>query len=486
MWDSTTLIAAALLSGGLIVGCATIPRQAGFTAVAETVESRTGWRLQQYAGTPPMLAIDVIQDLLRQDLTLDRAVRIALLNNRSLQATFEDLGVARADVMQAGLLKNPIFSGHVRFPRTSGPTDVEFAVAQAVLDTFFIPLRKKVAAAQFERAKLRVTDAVLALIAEVKTACYTAQAAEQVHALRQITLQAGQAASELAQRQYEAGNIRDFDLANEQAVYHQAQAELARIQAELTEAREALNRLLGLSAAQTTAWRMATALPALPPADPARDDLEALAISQRLDLAAARKDVEVLRRTLGLTRIGPFATPEAGVSTETEEGIRVTGPHWVWAVPLFDWGQADRSRAKAQLRQLEHQLAALEVAARSEVRLAADHLMAQRQLVETYQDHIVPLREQAVTSSQRHYNYMLIGVFQLLQLKQQAIEAQQASIEALRDYWITQAALERAVGGALPAADLSAKTSPPPRGQPASPVGQVPETPHEHHHGGGP
>ncbi|MBI4343274.1 MAG: TolC family protein [Candidatus Omnitrophica bacterium] len=268
--------------------------------------------------------------------------------------------------------------------------------------------------------------------------------------MRQTVLQAAEAAAELAARQYEAGNIRDFDLANEQVAHHEAQVELARSQVELTGAREALNRLLGLAGEPAMAWRVAFALPELPPTDPAADAPETLAMAQRLDLAAARREAAVLRSILSVTRLNPLRATEIGVSSETEEGDRVTGPIWEVPIPVFDFGQADIARATAQLQQQEHQLAVLEVAVRSEVRTLADRLTAQRRIAERYREHVLPLHQQIVTSSQRHYNYMLLGAFQLLQFKQEEIAARRAYIEALRDYWIARAELERAVGGTLP------------------------------------
>lgn len=439
------------MASGLVSGCATPPRNAGFMDVAKTVELRTSLHLQQYSGAPTGLVRDTIHELLREDLTGARAVRIALLSNRSLQATLEELGVARADVIQAVLPSNPVFSGHARVPDESGKTNLELAFAQPILDALFIPLRRRVAAAEFEQAKLQVGDAVLSLVTDVKTTYYAVQAAAQVRAMQQTVLQAAEAAAELAKRQYETGNINDLDLANQQAFFQQASMELTRSEAEVQVAREALNRLLGLSGAEAASWRMAAQLPEFPAADTSLEELEALAVSQRLDLAATRKETETFRRALTLARFAILPSPEVGINTETEpDGDRVTGPMWEMALPVFDWGQADRTRLQAQLRQSQHRAAALEVAVRSEVRRAYEQMVAQRQIAERYQTHLIPLQEQIVASSLRHYNFMLIGAFQLLLARQQEIEAHRGYIEALRDYWTTRAELERAVGGTLP------------------------------------
>jgi len=477
-------LANVLLSGSLVSGCATIPRHAGFPELAQTVESRTGLHLQQYSGAPTGLAADLIRQSLQEELTVDRALQIAVLNNRALQATLEDLGIARADVIQASLIKNPIFSGHARVPEENGTTNLELALAQSVIDTLFLPLRRRVALAQFEQATLTVTDEVLNLLTEVKTSYYASQAAARIHSLRQTVVEAAQAAAELAKRQYAAGNIRDIDVANEQAASQQASIELARSAADLAAAREHVNQLLGLAGPEAMAWRMAAQPLELPAADPPPDQLEALALSQRLDLAIVRQETAVLHRRLTVAHLGVVPDATAAINSERDpDGSRVLGPMWDVPIPIFDWGQADRAHLKAQLRQGAHRLAAMEVAARVQVRTAYERMAAEREIAQRYQDQLIPLRQQIVTSSLRHYNYMLLGATRLLMAKQNEVTAEKEYLEALRNYWMARAQLERAVGGRLPTDEATLASLAPVPEPPVSPS-TTPAPQHEHHHGG--
>ncbi len=490
MWSKA--IPVLLVSGGLVSGCASLSQQAGLTEVAQTVETRTGLPLQSYAGAPSAKTVDTIQQWLREDLSVDRAVRMALLNNRSLQATLQDIGIASAEAREAVLIPNPVFSGHARVP-DAGQTNIELALAENVLDVLLTPLRQRVAQAEFEAAKLRVAHDVLQLIADVKTASYTAQAAQETFILRQTVLQAAEAAATLAQRQYEAGNLRDFDLWNEQAAFHQAHLDLTRAELELKASRETLNQLLGFSGVEATTWRMATPLAELPAHDPALEHLEELALSQRLDMAAARKEVESFGKSLTLASLGFIPSGSAAINTEKDpDGSRVTGPAWDIGIPILNWGQAQRARAKAKRRQAEHRLAALEVAVRSQVRSAYAQLSTQREIAQRYQTTLIPLRQQIITSTQKHYNYMLLGVFQLLMVKQQAVSAQREYLEALRDYWIARADVEQAVGGRLPEPEASSSPTPPAKETPRQPkaapapedIQDMPGMQH-HQHGGG-
>src|SRR5574341_616243 len=206
MKDRSAAIFTMLVGIGIITGCASVPKEAGFPDVQKLIEQRIGRQVHWNQGTPEDVKVaGVIQSMLKQELTLDAAVQIALLNNRSLQATYEELGIAQADVVQAGLLRNPIFFASFRFMDRAvdrhRSTNTEFSVDQDFLDLLMLPLRKKVATAQFEQAKLHVGNAVLNLSAEVRSAYYTLQADEQTLEMRRTVVQATEAAVEIATRQ---------------------------------------------------------------------------------------------------------------------------------------------------------------------------------------------------------------------------------------------------------------------------------------------
>ncbi len=479
MPDKTSFMLTTMLSTGLVAGCASVPAQGGFAEVQQLIGQRTGLRVQWVQGKPEETAVqEAVQSLLQQALTPDAAVQLALLNNRSLQATYEELGIAQADLVQAGLLQNPVFAGSWRLPGHLSVLNSEYAVGQNFLDFLLLPLRKKLAAAQFEQAKLRVSDAVLRLGAEVKSAYYTFQGTQQMLTMRRTVVEAAEAAAELAKRQQQAGNLNALDLANEQAAYHQAKLDLARSEAEARLDRERLNRLMGFAEAKEH-WTIGDQLPDLPSTDPAGADLEAVAVSQRFDVAAARTTVEILQRALTTTRVGLVSSVDVGVDAEHDlDHAWVIGPTATVAVPIFDQRQAARARARAQLRQGQQQLAALEAEIRSEVRTAWERLLAARTTAESYRDSLIPLRTQIVDQEQRHVNYMLRGVYDLLLAKQNEVTARRDYIEAVRDYWVAWSDLERAVGGKLPIV-ASATPAPAP-----STSQEVPEPAHQHHHGG--
>jgi outer membrane protein, heavy metal efflux system len=443
------MAAAALLT--FASGCV-VPREAGFPDVAKSLAGRTSARVHWNQGTDEDRRVaDETRRLLSQELTVEAAAQIALFHNPELQANYERLGVAQAEVVQAGLLRNPSISLHYGFRiLESGLDELVGSITGVFLDLFLMPLKKKLANAEFRRVKLEVADAVLRKVDEVAQAFYTVQASAQVVAMRRAMLEAQQAATELAVRQHEAGNISDLDLSNEQAVYTQAKLDLLRAEYQLLGDRERLTRLLGVWGTDI-AYEVAPKLPDVPAAEPDLEHLERVAIEHRFDLAAVREEVQTASAALQLVKATrAFGRVDAGVQAHRDpDGPTSIGPTLDLELPIFDQKQAEAARLRAQLRAAQHRADALALAIRSEVRDSRNRLLAARTAIDYYRKTLVPLRERIVALSQEHYNAMLLGVYQLLQAKQNEISTYREYIETVRDYWIARADLERAIGTRL-------------------------------------
>lgn len=454
----------------IAAGCASTNPKTAFSDVNTTVNARLGQTVQ-WGHTNEV--VQAVSSLLRTNLTAQSAVTIALLNNRSLQATFEEVGISQAELAQASRLHNITLAGSWRLPnRPPSAVDAEYSASADFLDLLTLPARKKIAARNLEQTKLEVADKVLQLATEAQKAFYELQAQMEIVKRLATIVEVNDAQVDVAQRQYDAGNINDGELHNQQATANQAHLDLMRAKAEVKTDRERLNRLLGLSSDQIN-WQIADELPLLPEKEMPLENLESLAISQRLDLAAERKQLESITASLRMkknTRFFPGVT--IGVDTErTPDGQRVTGPTLDLELPLFDQGQPAVAKLAAQFQQARDTYLAHEINARSEVRENLDALLAAREAAEFSQKHLLPLRREILRDTQLQYNAMQKGNFELLTAKEREQNSEQTNVEALRDYWLARVALERAVGGRL-------QTSPSPTPEKSQPELQQ----HEHHH----
>jgi cobalt-zinc-cadmium efflux system outer membrane protein len=420
--------------------------------VEKAVSDRTGIavRWEQDAAAREA-ALAQVRAILKNPLTVNSAVQIALLNNRELLATLEDVGISAADLREAGTGKNPSVDLSIRFPnRAAAVADNEESAAIDLLDLLMLPLRKRVAADQLAAAQLRVADEALRLVAEVKATVYGLEADETMLGLRKTVVDINAAALALAQRQHEAGNTTDLALAQQQATYDTARLQAAMVENQEREHREKLNRLLSLWGSDI-AWKLAGGLPSLPENELPIHGLESLAVAQRLDLAAAHAGLTGVVRALGLTKSNRYiGALEFGVDSEREpELTRITGPTLRFELPVFNQGQARIAKGEAELRRAERKLDALAINIRADVRALHDKLAALRETVHFYQNEVVPTRRAITGDMVLRYNGMLVGNYELFATEAEQVETEQKSIETLRDYWLTRTELERAVGGNL-------------------------------------
>lgn len=449
---ATRALATFALAALVATGCATLEPERQLADVQRLAGERARGEVVWDKNASARAEIDArVTQLLQGELTPESAVQVALFRNRSLQAVLAELGIGDAELVQAGLLANPLLSAEVRFGISGSGTGAELSLVQAFMSILQIPLRKRVAAAQLEVTKLEVGAAIFALTADVRSAFYESQGAEQMLELRRTVMEAAELAADLARRQHDAGNVTDLELANQRALFEEARLSVAEAEVEAFERREALTALLGLWGEEAH-WSAAHRLPALPPQDPVARGLETLAVQRRLDLAAARQATVAASQTVALTRffrLLPDAELGAAAEREADGGDWSLGPAFALPLPVFDQGQAQLAIARGREIQREDELAALAVQIRSEVRLASARLDAARRRVVFYERVVLPLRQRILSDTQLEYNGMIVGVYQLLQAKRDEIDAGRAFVDSLRDYWVSRVDLERALGTEL-------------------------------------
>jgi cobalt-zinc-cadmium efflux system outer membrane protein len=361
--------------------------------------------------------------------------------------------VAQADLVQAGLFKNPILDAAVFFPLTGVRPDFQLSVVVGFLDALYVPLRKRVAAALFEEAKLKVTGAVLDFAAQVRTAFYVHQANEQLLELRQTIVQALTASLDVSRRLHEAGNISDLDLARDRAQTEATKVALRSAEVASRQSREQLNSLMGVWGEETR-WQIDGRMPDIP-AEPLQvNDVERVAVDRSIDLSHARQRIIAAGQQLGLntaTALVPDLELGVGAEREGQEAWKL-GPVLAVPIPLFDQGQGRIGRAVAELRRAQQEYYALGVRIRATARTIQDRIEGAQDQALYYRDILLPLRERIVNEAQLHYNAMQIGIIQLLRDREQQIETGVTYVETLREYWLARADLAQIASGRLPTA----------------------------------
>jgi outer membrane protein TolC len=389
--------------------------------------------------------------LLRRPLSAEAAVQVALLNNRGLQAAYNDLGFAEATLLEASLPPNPT----IAVSRLSGPVEIEIErkIIGNILALATLPARAEVARDRFRQAQLRAAEDTLRLAAETRRNYYRAVTArEQVRFLEQANASA-ETATKLARRLGETGAMNKLDQAREQVFHAELAAQLAGAHQRASSERERLIRSLGLWGSDPN-FRLPESLPALPPGPKNWPAIESDAIAHRFDLQIMRMDAAALAKSYGLTNATRFVSllELAGQDKntrerETGERIRDRGFEVEFQIPIFDFGEARVRQAEETYMQAVNRLSEKAVNVRSEARDAYRTYRSAYDIARHYEREVLPLRKIISDETLLRYNAMLIDVFALLAEARQRIAATIAAIEAKRDFWLASANLAAAVVG---------------------------------------
>jgi outer membrane protein TolC len=441
----------------LLAGCASFSPDGGFGKVADLTTERTGQTaLWQRSASETETVRVRVDELLKQPLTADSAVEIALLNNRGLQASFSELGIAESDLVRAGRLSNPSFS----FSHTSGGGIVEInrSLVFNVLGLLTMPLARQVGQQRFEQAQYQAALEAVSFAAETRTAFFNAVAAQDLVRYYVQVREAAEASNELARRMFQAGNFNKLAQMRQQAFYADATSQLARAQHQTVAERERLVRMLGLSGNQLS-FKLPERLPELPgtPAEP--KDAEQTAMDKRLDVLMAKRSTDATAQSLGLTKATRFVNVlNVGYANKSQTGEKLQNGYVIeLELPLFDFGSTRIAGAEATYMQSFNRSAEVAINARSEVRESYSAYRTAYDLAKHYRDEVLPLRKRISDENLLRYNGMLISVFELLADSRDQVMSVTSYVEALRDHWIAETNLQSAMTGRSPGSTAMAR-----------------------------
>lgn len=455
-----------ILSALTVAGCQSLSRDGGMDAVSAFARAELGREVSAIRTQAEAAeARAKVNELIARQLSADAAVQVALLNNRGLQAAFNDLFAAEGAALEASLPPNPKFSIARLVSRPE--IEIERQVVINILALATLPARREIAAVRFRAAQLRAAAGVARVAVEARRAYVDALAAQQSAALLAQAQAAAAQAAVLARRLGESGALNKLDQAREQVFFAELTGQLATARLRAQTARERLIRIMGLWGGET-GFKLPAGLPP-PPVRPLElMNIEREAVRRRVDLQIARLELDALAKSLGLTEVTRFInvlelTGQFDSIRERGHGERFSrsGFEVEFTIPIFDFGEARMRQAEQTYLAAVNRLADKAISVRSEARDAYRTYRASHAIARHYVNEVVPLRRIIGDEMLLRYNAMQIDVFQLLAETRQRVAAQIAAIDAIRDFWLADAEIVAALaGGGVSSAPAAVRAAP--------------------------
>ncbi len=479
---------AALLA---VSGCATVDPTPDYQRAAKHVAAATGQARTYQPGDDDAIA-DRVEELLDGGITVDEAVQVSLLNNPRLQSMFMEVGMARADVVQAGLLSNPTLGIALQFPSGGGLASLEASLAQNIAELWQLPLRKRIAERSLEQAILGLARVAADLSADTKVAYREASGGDERHRIAEENLAVAQELFDLALARMEAGAASELEvnLSRSLALDAEMDVEAARLAA--ADARRSLATLLGF-AGDAGGLVLLDPLPDEPPPTSDPELLLGLARLSRVDLRAARELTHASRDRLREEYLRVFPNVEIGLALErgergrsdggrdiladtaresisngalTAPGIEprsarrrhtdfIIGPSLDLELPIFDQNQAQIAKAKLACAAALKTLEGLDRSIEQEVRAATDRSAAAWRLVRMYRDRALPLAQSNLDLSREAYRAGRASFLAVLEAQRFFLDARSSFASATEAAAATIPELERTIG--LPYAVMMAQ-----------------------------
>lgn len=451
-------------------------------------------RMDEATGHRPSWAVDTPLGQLTLspdgELTEDVAIDLALTNNRALRADIEMIGQAKAELIQAGLLSNPMLTAMLRFPEAGGRASLEFGLVKDFADLWLIPSRKRAAQSTLQNRLLSFTDNAVALVGDVRTMYAMLQYLERAVELQVENIEILRQAIDVAEARLRSGSNTQLDVNLLEGRRLQAELDLLQLRNERRTTQLSLLRLMGTATASTE-WHTTQLAMAQADWNVGENILIEWGLRQRLDIQAAGWEVEaalaefqqqklrliqsfgvgisgerMARRGLPGRNIaadtarasianGQLTAPEieprsARREARSQEIDFVLGPVIEVPLPIFDQNQAQVARAQYRARELHERYCELEQRTAEQIRSSLVSRQTAAKRLDIYESSLLPLQHSNLQVAETAYQAGRESILTVLLAQQELIQARLGEAAAIRDERTATANLERELGGRLP------------------------------------
>ncbi|MFQ5463666.1 MAG: TolC family protein [Phycisphaerae bacterium] len=483
MLKKTASVSCLVITAAWLNGCATVNPSHDYEQVGRHVLEATGGE-RVYRPEDDRLVAGIVAALSQDGISAAEATEICLLNNPHLQAMFMDVGIARADAVQAGLFSNPFVGISARFPDGGGLANIEASVAQNIAELWQIPMRKRAAERSLAAAILELARTAAEIASNAKTAYYAGVGADERFRIAQENRAIATNLLELALARQKAGAANELDVNLSRSIALNAEIEVEQARLAAAESRRELATILGLTG-DADALVLTDPLPTESLETPEAEALVQIAKIWRLDIRTAQQTVSAAQAQLAYEYRLVWPVFELGLAMERSERSRqggrdvladtarasfagggltapeiqprserrsahgqefIFGPSLGVEIPIFDQNQAQIAKAQFALQQARKTLDALDRRVTQEVHSAVDRAMTAWRLMQMYRDRSMPLAQGSLDLSREAYRAGRASFLSVLEAQRFFLETRRGYVAAAQSAAAMIPELERTIG----------------------------------------
>ena len=384
-------------------------------------------------------------------ITLDQAISLALANNPSLKATRTQIQQNQAQEVTANLRPNPTLSWDGQFFPLLNPSSLTFDNLQFDLGVGYLferghkrQNRLQAARDQTSVTQAQVSDAARTLVFNVAQQFINALLANSNLDLAQQDLKSFQQTVDISAQRYKAGDISEGDYLKIRLQLLQFQTDVSSAQVAKVQALGSLRQLLGYQSVPRN-YDVAGDL-TFQPLTAGLMDLQAAALRQRPDLAAAQKGVTAAQSQISLAKADAKQDLTASIDYSRAAGLNTASVFFSIPIPMFNRNQGEIARTRFALTQAQLTEKSNEDTVMTDVVNAYEATKTNQEVVQLYLSGYLKQAQDSREISEYAYKGGAATLLDFLDSERSYRATQLAYRQALAAYMLSLEQLRQAVG----------------------------------------
>jgi cobalt-zinc-cadmium efflux system outer membrane protein len=392
-------------------------------------------------------------------LELKAAYREALINSPRTAAVRALLDISKAGYWAATATPNPTFhyeNGYIAEQTRRVGSDLTFSPPWKIV------FRLLAAKAQYQETKSEVLTSLWGFRNDLRRAYTEVIVAEATYQTLSDIVDLTSRLMQVSEKRCEAGDVPELDVLKARLAMSQSKIDQQQGQTRVERAKQQLNVMLGrpveeeievpkLPSFQLKAEK-SDFLPDFTEPLPTLGYFVSMALENRWELKVIKQQLRLTKAQLRFT-YGNIIPDEPFSIGQSRAGNPSPGPRllgfYVVApieIPVYNFQQGDIARMKATIRQFYLQYDAQRNQVVADVSSAYKNLVAARERIRTYREHVLADSEEVARLARRSYEVGQSDITSTLQAQQANVQIRSQYLDAVSSYQQAYTDLEQSVG----------------------------------------